>query len=481
MGRRSGWTVTTAGRPAVRKRNRQKDIRIYRGQIPSPGAPTIAWREDRVRFWAAIARGLKTDVAGIEAGVSSPVAYRWFRHAGGVNPVLSPTVSGRYLSFAEREDIAIWHAQELGVREIARRLNRSPSTISRELRRNASSRAYPPTYKASTAQWHAERRARRPKAAKLCGNDKLRQYVQERLSGQVKTPDGHAVGPHGPPWKGRNKPHRADRRWTEAWSPEQIAKRLPVDFPDDESMRISHEAIYQALYVQGRGALKRELVACLRTGRALRVPRARSRQKAWAHVTPEVMISERPPEAEDRAVPGHWEGDLLIGLERSAIGTLVERTTRFTMLVHLPREEGYGTIPRTKNGPALAGYGAVTTKNALALAMSTLPEQLRRSLTWDRGKELSQHAAFKVETGIPVYFADPHSPWQRGSNENINGLLRQYFPKGTDLSRWDEEDIQAVAAALNGRPRKTLGWKTPAEALNAHLISIQQAGVASID
>jgi IS30 family transposase len=416
---------------------------------------------------------VKTDVAGIEAGVSSPVAYRWFRHAGGVNPALPPTVSGRYLSFMQREDIALWRAQKLGVREIARRLNRSPSTISRELRRNASTRTNPPTYKASTAQWHAERRARRPKAAKLCGNDTLRHYVQERLSGQVKTPDGRAVGPHGPEWKGRNKPHRADRRWTEAWSPEQIAKRLPVDFPDDESMRISHEAIYQALYVQGRGALKRELVACLRTGRALRVPRARSRQKAWAHVTPEVMISERPAEAEDRAVPGHWEGDLLIGLERSAIGTLVERNTRFTMLVHLPREEGYRHKHSVKNGPALAGYGAVTMKDALASTMSTLPEQLRRSLTWDRGKELSQHAAFKVETGIPVYFADPQSPWQRGSNENTNGLLRQYFPKGTDLSRWNAQDIEAVAAALNGRPRKALGWKTPAEALNEHLVSVQ--------
>ncbi len=179
----------------------------------------------------------------------------------------------------------------------------------------------------------------------------------------------------------------------QAWSPEQIANRLKIDFPDDESMRISHEAIYQALYVQGRGALKRELVACLRTGRALRVPRARTQRKAWAHVTPEVMISERPAEADDRAVPGHWEGDLLIGLERSAIGTLVERTTRFTMLIHLPREAGFGTIPRTKNGPPLAGYGAVTMKNALASTMTTLPEQLRRSLTWDRGKELSDHAA----------------------------------------------------------------------------------------
>jgi IS30 family transposase len=473
MGRKSGWTVATAGRPAVRNRNRQKETRLYRGQIPSPGAPTIAWREDRVRFWAAIARGLKTDVAGIKAGVSSPVAYRWFKHAGGVNPCLPENVSGRYLSFSEREDIAIWRAQKVGVREMARRLKRNPSTISRELCRNASTRQYPPLYKASTAQWHAERRAKRPKVAKLVTNPELRRYVQERLSGQVKSPKGRAVGPRGPEWNGRNKPHRADRRWVNAWSPEQIAKRLKVDFPDDDSMRISHEAIYQALYVQGRGALKRELVACLRTGRALRVPQARSRQSAWGHVTPDVLISERPPEVEDRAVPGHWEGDLIIGLERSAIGTLVERTTRFTMLVHLPREEGYRHKHSIKNGPALAGYGAITMKNALAKTMTTLPEQLRRSLTWDRGKELSAHAAFKVETGINVYFADPRSPWQRGSNENTNGLLRQYFPKGTDLSRWSAADIEAVASALNSRPRKTLGWKTPAEAFNEQLLSVQ--------
>jgi IS30 family transposase len=481
MARESGWVAARAGHPAVRKTNRQKDVRIYRGQIPSPGAPTVAWREDRVRFWAAIARGVKTEDAAVEAGVSSPVAYRWFRHAGGVNPCLPPTVSGRYLSFAEREDISMWQVQKVGVREIARRLKRSPSTISRELRRNSSSRAYPPVYRASVAQWHAERRARRPKQAKLVGNDRLRDYVQKRLAGEVKTPAGRVVGPPGPKWNGKNKPHRGDRRWVQGWSPEQIATRLPVDFPDDESMRISHEAIYQALYVQGRGALKRELVACLRTGRALRVPRARSRQKAWAHVTPDVVISERPAEAEDRAVPGHWEGDLLIGLERSAIGTLVERTTRFTMLVHLPREEGFGIIARTKNGPALAGYGAITMKNALTATMTSLPEQLRRSLTWDRGKELSAHAAFKVETGIPVFFADPHSPWQRGTNENTNGLLRQYFPKGTDLARWSAEEIEAVAAALNSRPRKTLGWKTPAEALNEHLQSLQNAGVATID
>jgi IS30 family transposase len=447
-------------------RERQREVQLYRGQVPSPGRPTVAWREDRVRFWAAVACGLKTEDAAREAGVSSPVAFRWFRHAGGVNPCLSPTVSGRYLSFGEREEIALLRAQGRGVREIARRLRRSPSTISRELRRNASTRTWRLEYKASVAQWHAERRARRPKMAKLVTNDRLRAYVQERLSGAVRADGGRAVGPPGPKWSGRNKPHRGDRRWVQGWSPEQIATRLRVDFLDDPSMRISHEAIYQALYVQGRGALKRELVACLRTGRALRVPRARARQTAWAHVTPDVMISERPAEADDRAVPGHWEGDLLIGLGRSAIGTLVERATRFTILIHLPREAGYGTIPRTKNGPALAGYGAGAMKNALASTMTTLPEQLRRSLTWDRGKELSQHAAFKVETGIPVYFADPQSPWQRGTNENTNGLLRQYFPRGTDLARWSADELEAVAAALNSRPRKTLGWRTPAEALN---------------
>jgi IS30 family transposase len=460
-------------------RERQREVQLYRGQVPSPGRPTVAWREDRVRFWAAVSRGLKTEDAAGEAGVSSPVAFRWFRHGGGVNPSLSPTVSGRYLSFGEREEIALLRAQGCGVREIARRLQRGPSTISRELRRNASTRTWRLEYKASIAQWHAERRARRPKLSKLVTNDRLRAYVQERLSGAVRAGAGRPVGPPGPKWSGRNKPHRGDRRWVQGWSPEQIASRLPVEFPDDPSMRISHEAIYQALYVQGRGALKRELVACLRTGRALRVPRARARQKAWAHVTPEVMISERPAEADDRAVPGHWEGDLLIGLERSAIGVLVERATRFTILIHLPREAGFGTTPRTKNGPPLAGYGAVTMKEALASTMTTLPEQLRRSLTWDRGKELSQHAAFKIETGIPVYFADPQSPWQRGTNENTNGLLRQYFPKGTDLARWSADELNAVATALNTRPRKTLGWRTPAEELDVYIQSRQQATVAT--
>ncbi|WP_405475047.1 IS30 family transposase [Streptomyces sp. NBC_00009] len=451
----------------------QRKAREYRGQMPSPGRPTVAWREDRMRFWAAIARGLRSEEAGVEAGVSPAVGTRWFRHAGGVGPNLSPTVSGRYLSFAEREDIAVWRAQDIGVREIARRLCRSPSTISRELRRNASTRTYRLEYRATTAQWHAERRAQRPRTAKLAGNERLCEYVQDRLAGVIRAADGMPVtGPKTPQWKGRNKPRRQDRRWATSWSPQQISNRLKADFPDDESMRISHEAIYQALYVQGRGALKRELVACLRTGRALRVPRARAQRRPGGHVTSEVMISERPAEAEDRAVPGHWEGDLIIGLNRSAIGTLVERTSRFTMLLHLPRMDGYGLEPRVKNGPALAGRGAEAVKDAIADTITALPEHLRRSLTWDRGTELAQHAQLRIDTGLKVYFADPHSPWQRGTNENTNGLLRQYFPKGTDLSRWDANELEAVALALNNRPRKTLDWKTPAEVLNQHLLLI---------
>jgi len=388
--------------------------------------------------------------------------------------------TGRYLSFEEREQIALLRVQGAGVREIARRLGRAPSTVSRELRRNAATRGGKLEYRAVVAQWKAELLARRPKTAKLVDNERLHDYVQERLSGRICRPDGTGVaGPVTARWKGRNKPRRQDRRWARAWSPEQIAHRLPVDFPHDESMRISHEAIYQALYVQARGALKRELVTCLRTGRALRVPRTRTTQRRDGFISSEVMISARPAEVEDRAVPGHWEGDLIIGLNRSAIGTLVERTSRFTLLLHLPRGEGYGTAPRVHNGPALAGYGADAVRDAIVATMATLPAELRRSLTWDRGKELARHADIKISSGLDVYFCDPHSPWQRGTNENTNGLLRQYFPKGTDLSRWTADDLAAVATALNSRPRKTLGWKTPAEALDELLRSTQQAGVAT--
>ena len=279
----------------------------------------------------------------------------------------------KILAFAEREEIGLLLAQGFGVRAIARRLERSPSTISREVTRNAATRGGRLEYRASVAQWKAELVAKRPRPAKLVTNLRLHRYVQEHLEGRVHNATGRVItGPHQAPFNGQNKPHRGDRKWVNGWSPEQIAHRLWIDFPDYESMRISHEAIYQALYIQGRDALKRELVHCLRTGRALRVPRARAQAKAWAHVSEEVMVSNRPAEVEDRAAPGHWEGDLIIGLNRSAIATLVERSTRFTMLVYLPREEGYGIVPRTKNGPALAGYGTVTMTNALKKTVTNL-------------------------------------------------------------------------------------------------------------
>jgi IS30 family transposase len=382
-------------------------------------------------------------------------------------PITQAPLSGRYLWFAEREEIALLRAQGHGVREVARAVGRSPSTVSRELRRNAATRGGRLEYRASTAQWHADLRARRPKPAKLVVNARLREYVQDRLSGTVQRPDGSMVAGPEVRWVGRRHGRRKDRRWGKAWSPEQISARLRLEFPDDESMRVSHEAIYQSLYVQGRGALRRELTACLRTGRALRVPRARAHSRGKGFITQEVMISERPAEAEDRAVPGHWEGDLILGLGRSAIGTLVERSTRFTMLLYLPPITGQG--PRVHNGPALAGHGAEAVRDAIAEAIVTLPEQLRRSLTWDQGAEMAQHAQLRIQAGLPVYFCDPRSPWQRGTNENTNGLLRQYFPRGTDLARHSAEDLAAVADALNSRPRKTLGWRTPAEVLDEQL------------
>ena len=254
--------------------------------LRSPGRPTAGRREHRRRFWEAIACGLSSEEAAVVAGVSSAGGTRWFRESGGMPPISLAPLSGRYLSFAEREDIAILHAQHAGIRDIARRISRAPSTISRELRRNAATRGGGLEYRATTAQWHADRKARRPKVAKLAANDALRRYVQDRLAGLITAADGTSVpGPH-VHWNGRRHGRRQDRRWAASWSPEQIANRLPVDFPDDESMRISHEAIYQALYVQGRGGLRRELVACLRTGRALRVPRARTEDAARSSSAP---------------------------------------------------------------------------------------------------------------------------------------------------------------------------------------------------
>lgn len=450
----------------IRKR---RSHRSGRAPLPSPGRPPVAGRFELQRFWLGIAQGMTSEDAALTAGMSQPVGTRLFREAGGMPPAMFSSSarppSGRYLSFAEREEIALLRVQGLSRREIGLRLGRSASTISRELRRNAATRSGGLEYRASTAQWHAERSARRPKPTKLALNTTLRTYVEQRLAGVVMTPSGAAVPGPAVPWKGRRHGPRKDRRWARAWSPEQIARRLPIDFPDDKTMRIRHEAIYQALFVQGRGALRRELSACLRTGRVLRVPRARVLRRGKSFVSPEIMISQRPAEAADRAVPGHWEGDLILGLGSSAIGTLVERTTRFTMLLHLPRLAGHGEAPRMKNGPALAGHGAEAVRDAITRTIITLPEELRRSLTWDQGAEMAQHDRLK-DAGVQVYFCDPQSPWQRGTNENTNGLLRQYFPKGTDLSIHSADEIAAVAAALNARPRKTLGWKTPAEALD---------------
>ena len=454
-----------------------------RAPLSSPGRPPVAGRDERRRFWAAIAAGMASEDAAVGVGVPQAVGTRWFRKAGGMPPAMfglsAKPLSGRYLSFAEREEIALLRAQGYTMQEVARRLGRAASTISRELRRNAATRSGGLEYRATTAQWHAERAARRPKQAKLALNAALQAYVGERLAGVVVAPSGAPVPGPTVSWKGRRHGPRQDRRWANAWSPEQIARRLPVDFPGDETMRISHEAIYQALFVQGRGALRRELTACLRTGRALRMPRARTRGRGKTFISPEIMISQRPAEAADRAVPGHWEGDLILGLGSSAIGTLVERTTRFTLLLHLPRMTGHGHEARVKNGPALAGHGAEAVRDAITRTIITLPEQLRRSLTWDQGAELAQHARLKIDAGVQVYFCDPHSPWQRGTNENTNGLLRQYFPKGTDLSMHGAEEIAAVAVALNSRPRKTLDWKTPAEALDQLLLSANKDCVAT--
>jgi IS30 family transposase len=458
MGRSAGWMKELTGRAPMK----------------SPGAPSLRRDVERL-FWRGIARGLSSEDAALAVGASQAAGSRWFRDRGGMPTFMLDPISGRYLSFEEREEIALLKAQGVGVREIARRLGRAPSTISRELRRNSATRGGKLEYRASVALWKADLMARRPKTAKLATNVQLREYVQERLSGQVRRPNGTAVpGPATAPWRGRNKPHRQDRRWARAWSPEQISYRLRLDFPHDESMRISHEAIYQALYVQGRGGLRRELTACLRTGRALRVPRARVRGRGKSFVCKQIMISERPAEAEDRAVPGHWEGDLILGANHTAIGTLVERSTRFTMLLHLPPMPGHGG-PRVKNGPPLAGRGAEAVRDAITAQITTLPEQLRRSLTWDQGAEMTQHAQLKIDSGLQVYFCDPQSPWQRGTNENTNGLLRQYFPKGTNFARHTAEDLAAVAATLNGRPRKTLAWRTPAEVLDEYLCSTAAA------
>jgi transposase, IS30 family len=378
-----------------------------------PAAP----RALQAQFWEGMRSGLGIQEAGQAAGVSSALAFKWFKQLGGVKSNGPRPAGGRYLSVAEREEIALGLARGESLRAIARRLGRSPSTVSREVRRNSRGRRY---YRALPAQGQAQWRAARPKTAKLAVNAQLRGWVQGKLE--------------------RN------------WSPEQISVMLAAEFPDRPEMRVSHETIYQSIYVQGRGALRRELAARLRTGRAVRRPRRKQRERR-GRIPGMVLISERPAEAADRAVPGHWEGDLIIGKDgKSAIGTLVERSTRFVLLLHLP-----------------GGHGADQVAAAMTEVMGTLPAQLRRSLTWDQGPEMAGHAQIALATDLDIYFCDPHSPWQRGSNENTNGLLRQYFPKGTDLAAHSRGHLDEVAAELNARPRKTLGWKTPAQALDEFL------------
>jgi transposase, IS30 family len=400
--------------------------------------------------------------AASAAGVSVSGAEDWVAESGGVIcDLVEP--SDRYLSLWEREEIAIGWETEEPVAAIAERIGRHRSTVYREPRRNRTVR-YPKRaprgdgqprrpgpargtrrgkdrarherlrYRASVAQWKAEARARRPK-------------------------------PHPRKLATRPELHAQVQRWlTQRWSPEQITASLRADYPDRPEMQVSHETIYQALFVQGRGELRRELTRCLRTGRPARKPRRIPGERRGKRSIPEeLMISNRPAEAADRAVPGHWEGDLITGEEnKTAITTLVERTTRFVMLPHLPGD-----------------HGAEAVRDAMLAAIPTLPAQLWRSLTWDQGAEMARHAEITLATDLDIYFRDPHSPWQRGSNENTNGLLRQYFPKGEDLSKYTAAHLAAVAAELNERPRKTLGWKSPAQALNELLSQPLPTGVAT--
>jgi len=390
------------------------------------------WRrvrdERQERFWELVTSGASSSQACEAVGVDRRQGYRWRRDSGGQPPPAARVVSARYLCLEERLQIADLHLAGASRRAIAAQLGRAPSTISRELRRNGPG-AGRARYAPYAAHKRAGLRARRPKPFKL-EDARLALAVQDKLCRK--------------------------------WSPAQISAHLAGEHGDEAAMRVSHETIYQALFVQGRGQLRTELHQHLRTGRAWRRPHGFS-AATTAKISGMVSISERPAEAADRAVPGHWEGDLILGQHcRSAIGTLVERQTRFCLLVHLPD-----------------GHGAQTVRDRLVAAITTLPEQLRRSLTWDQGTELAQHQAITLATDMAIYFCDPHSPWQRGSNENTNGLLRQYFPKGTDLSVHNAEHLESVAAELNGRPRQTLGFITPAEAMQRLLSDPEKPVVAT--
>ncbi|MCX3063769.1 IS30 family transposase [Streptomyces beihaiensis] len=383
-------------------------------------------RREREEYFRLMQLGYSNKEACQVVGINLRTGREWRNGRTSPNRTVAPALaartprstSSRYLREDERIHIADRLREKATIRAIAAELDRSPSTISREICRN---RTVGPRgqwhYRPHAAQARADARRPRPKPGKIGQNPQLRDFIQDQLP--------------------------------QKWSPEQICHALRRQFPDRPEMHVTHETVYQALYVQGRGQLRRELARALRTGRARRRPHRQSNKRQPRAVKDMVMISDRPAEAADRAVPGHWEGDLITGKDnRSAIGTLVERSTRYVMLVHLPLDH---TAPRTRD--------------ALVETVKTLPAHLRRSLTWDQGSEMAAHKAFTLATDIPVYFCDPASPWQRGSNENTNGLLRQYFPKGTDLSVHTREHLDAVAAELNSRPRKTLGWETPAERL----------------
>jgi IS30 family transposase len=387
-------------------------------------------RDHQREFWRLIRAGTTIADASACLGLEETTGRRWLRKAGGMPPLcLVEPVAHRFLTIVDREQILVGITAGESIRTIAASIDRAPSTVSRELAANmrhhyarkpgspGGPRTRPWDYSPHKAQARADANAARPKTAKLAEHDRLREEVQDRL--------------------------------TEEHSPEQIAARLKVDFPDDLEMRVSHETIYQSLYVQGRGALRRDLTTRLRTGRAVRKPR-RTPGERRGRIPDMVNIAERPPDVEDRAVPGHWEGDLITGTEnKSAIGTLVERMTGYTLLLHLP-----------------GNHGADAVQEAMVAGMSRLPETLKQTLTWDQGIELRNHVAIAAAIDLDIYFCDPHSPWQRGINENTNGLLRQYFPKGTDLSVYAPDYLEHVARKLNNRPRKRLDWQTPAEALD---------------
>ena len=373
------------------------------------------WRRfteaEMAEVWERRQAGELTRLIARRLGRNGSSIRRLFEDAGGVRP-LRRHRADRQLTLEEREEISRGVAGGESLRSIAFRMGRAPSTVAREVARNGGRRRYR-AHRADQAAWG---RARRPKACKLATNPQLRLVVEEKLE---------------------------DR-----WSPAQISGWLTRTYPGDQEMQVSHETIYLTLFIQSRGALKRELTRHLRTRRANRRPRTKRPVSGKGQIVDPVMISERPAEVQDRAVPGHWEGDLVMGKRQTAIGTLVERRTRYLMLFRLPD-----------------GHTAEAVRVALAETIQRLPTHLWRSLTWDQGKEMAQHARLTVDTGVQVYFCDPRSPWQRGSNENTNGLLRQYFPKGTDMSTLTQADLDEAARSLNRRPRQTLDWMSPSEKL----------------